>query len=111
MQDRAEEEPRFSLLDGSYHAEGGSSSRVESEEGSSGAVTALAVQAQQALTVSTLPDGAGQLMQPQSAADFFVHKRSWTGLEAPLVVAQPKAAEAAVPGRAGRAAGYVDEPR
>jgi diphthamide biosynthesis protein 2 len=101
------EEARFSLLDGAYHGD------EEAEEGSSevqGEVTALALRAQQALTVAAAPAGGGHLVQPRSAADFFVHKRSWTGVEAPIVGAEAKAVERAVPGRSGRAAGYADEP-
>lgn len=60
--------------------------------------------------VSAAPGGRSDLVAPQSAADYLLHKRSWTGVETPLVGAAPAPVAAAVEGRSGRAAGYVDEP-
>lgn len=108
------QQPRFSLLAGGYT--GGEDSGSESgdeEEGAQAAIDAgstLALHAQQALVVTAPPQGRSDLVQPKSAADYLLHKRSWQGVEAPLVGAAPKAVEAAVEGRSGRAAGYADEP-
>ena len=45
----------------------------------------------------------------RSAADYLIHKRTWTGVEAPLVRAEPKAVEKAVLGLSGRAAVFAGE--
>lgn len=107
------QQPRFSLLAGGYTGDGGSSESDDGEDAAQAeadASTALALHAQQALVVSAAPQGRSDLVQPRSAADYLLHKRSWQGVEAPLVGAAPKAVEAAVEGRSGRAAGYADEP-
>eukprot|EP00775_Hariotina_reticulata_P010493 gene10493-10653_t len=52
----------------------------------------------------------GQQVQVRSAAQYLTQHRSYRGLETPAVGADIKAAELAVKGRAGRAAGYADEP-
>jgi diphthamide biosynthesis protein 2 len=72
-------------------------------------IGALAVQAQQALIVTPAAAGAGHLVEVKSAADYLVHKRSWTGVETPLVGSEKKEAHLAVPGQSGRAAGYSHE--
>lgn len=108
-------EPRFSLLSGGCTGGGGSGSDSEGEaEGSGGddgdhSSTALALHAQQALVVSAAPGGRSDLVEVKSAADYLLHKRSWQGVETPLVGAAPAAVEAAAEGRSGRAATYVDE--
>jgi len=82
----------------------------EDEEGTEGdGMSALAVQAQQALIVTPAAAGAGHLVEVKSAADYLVHKRSWTGVETPLVGSEKKEAHVAVPGQSGRAAGYTHE--
>jgi diphthamide biosynthesis protein 2 len=111
-------EPCFSLLSGSY-AGGGGSSRGSDDEGANdeaaaagdAAGTALALHAQQALQVSAAPQGRSDLVEARSAADYLLHKRTWQGVEAPLVGAAEKAVVAAAEGRSGRASGYVDEPK
>ena len=111
--------PHFSLLaggnvgggwDGSEGSEGEGSDGEREEDGGGGSAAALALHAQQALVVSAAPGGRRDLVEARSAADYLLLKRSWQGVEAPLVGAAPKAVEAAVEGRSGRAAGYVDEP-
>lgn len=59
--------------------------------------------------VSAAPGGRSDLVVPQSAADYLLHKRSWQGVEAPLVGAAPAPVVAAAEGRSGRAAGYAAE--
>lgn len=81
----------------------------EDEKESCGDIGALAVQAQQALIVTPAAAGAGHLVEVKSAADYLVHKRSWTGVETPLVGSEKKEAHLAVPGLSGRAAGYSHE--
>ena len=68
----------------------------------------VGVQAQQALII-TAPTTAGHLVEAKSAADYLVHKRSWKGVEAPLVGAEKKEVAVAVAGQRGRAAGYTHE--
>ena len=108
-------EPRFSLLDGAYHADGdGSGSEGQDGEGPEGGnaaaeTRALAVHAARALQVAPAPGGRSDLVTPASAAEFFVHKRSWQGVETPLAGAEAKEPAAAVEGRSGRAAGYTHE--
>lgn len=111
--------PRFSLVDAAHHGDEASSAdeaegaRIEavsaraSDRGAS--ASALALQAQAALTLTQAPAGRSDLVVPASAADYLVHKRSWKGVEAPLVGAEPKTAAKAVPGLSGRAAGFVGE--
>lgn len=73
-------------------------------------VGALVVQAQQALIVTPAAPGAGHLVEARSAADYLVHKRSWKGVEAPLVGYESKEAHIAVVGQSGRAARFTHEP-
>jgi diphthamide biosynthesis protein 2 len=112
-------QPRFSLVAGGRYTGdgGGGSSGSDDDEGGLGEGAAaadpgaaLALRAQQALQVSAAPAGRSDLVEHRSAADYLLHKRSWTGVEAPLVGAPHKAAELAAEGRSGRAAGYADEP-
>jgi diphthamide biosynthesis protein 2 len=113
-------EPRFSLLSGGYAGGGGGggSSSGSDEDGAAreasaaghAAGSALALHAQQALQVTVAPQGRSDLVEARSAADYLLHKRTWQGVEAPLVGAAEKAVVAAAEGRTGRAAGYVDEP-
>ncbi|KAL4857493.1 Glycosyltransferase family protein 64 protein C5 [Chlorella vulgaris] len=107
--------PRFSLVAGGHytHSDGGSGASSDGEDeavrlhtAAADPGTALALHAQQALQVSEAPAGRSDLVDPRSAADYLLHKRSWQGVEAPLVGAAPKAVEQAVEGRSGRAAGY-----
>lgn len=122
-QQQRRQEPRFSLLAGRYTGGGGSGSedgsvgeegeetgQAAAGEGAANPGNALALHAQQALQVTAAPSGRSDLVEVKSAADYFLHKRTWQGVEAPLVGAAPKAVETAVEGRSGRAAGYVDEP-
>ena len=76
-----------------------------------GLVGALVMQAQQALIVTPAAAGTGHLIEARSAADYLVHKRSWKGVEAPLVGSESKEAHLAVAGQSGRAAGYAHEPK
>lgn len=108
------QEPRFSLLASGYTGGGGSDSEAEAEPDEGGAAgsdpgTALALHAQQALAVTAAPGGRSDLVEARSAADYFLHKRSWQGVEAPLVGAAPAPLVAAAEGRSGRAAGYSEE--
>lgn len=50
-----------------------------------------------------------QQISAHSGAEYLAVKRTYQGLEAPVVGAAPKAAAPAVEGRAGRAAGYSQE--
>lgn len=52
----------------------------------------------------------GQQVQVQSAAQYLQQHRSYKGLETPATGGELLPAELAVPGRSGRAAGYMDEP-
>lgn len=99
----AAQEPRFSLLDGGLHARESGGERDDPG-------TALALRAREALQVTDAAGGRSDQVQPRSAADYLVHKRTWVGVEAPHVGAEPKPVELAVEGRSGRAAGYADEP-
>ena len=58
---------------------------------------------------SSRAGGAGAVVA-RTAAEYLLKAREFRGLETPATGAEVKAAAAAVPGRAGRAAGYVDEP-
>lgn len=112
-------------MDGSYHTDEGGEARDNDEggeaeqEGSSGSggggssasSTALAVQAHAALQLTPAPAGRSDLVEARSAADYLLHKRTWTGVDSPLVGAEAKPVEAAVQGLAGRAAAYASEPR
>jgi diphthamide biosynthesis protein 2 len=100
--------PRTSLLDGGLRGGGEGSGGEEAEAG--GGAGALAEHARRALVVTPAPGGNSAAVRPRSAADFLAHRRSWTGVDAPLAGAAPKAPAAATAGRSGRAAGYADEP-
>lgn len=113
------QEPRFSFVSGGYTG-GNLTSLSDSEdeggdggEGSAAAAAdrsmALAVHAQQALQITAAPSGRSDLVEARSAADYLLHKRSWQGVETPLTGAAPAPVVAAAEGRAGRAAGYVEE--
>lgn len=80
------------------------------EGGQSAAGLALALAAKEALQITAAPAGRSDLVQARSAADYYVHKRTYLGLETPLVGAEEKEVTKAVPGLSGRAAGYRDEP-
>ncbi|KAK9814668.1 hypothetical protein WJX72_009496 [[Myrmecia] bisecta] len=97
--------PRFSLLSGGYHADDATSGT----EGLTEHVAALAVRDPGGLQLSTGSAG-GALVEVKSAAEYLAKRRSYTGLEAPMVGAPAKAVEKAVAGRSGRAAHYDDEP-
>eukprot|EP00887_Chlorella_sp_A99_P000266 scaffold13.g266.t1 len=112
-------EPRFSLISGSYQdtpshgdeegdeggGRGGASAAAPADPG-----TALALQAAAALHITPAPAGRSDLVEARSAADYLVHKRSWTGVEGPLVGSVAKPVERAAEGMRGRAAGYAGEP-
>ncbi len=89
---------------------GGEGSKSENGgDGEDEVIGALTVQAQQALIVTPAAAGGSHLVEVKSAADYLVHKRSWTGVETPLVGSEKKEAHLAVPGQSGRAAGYSHE--
>jgi diphthamide biosynthesis protein 2 len=54
--------------------------------------------------------GLGRAVVAKTAAEYLVKNRTFQGVETPATGAEIKAAGRAVQGRAGRAAGYVDEP-
>lgn len=56
-------------------------------------------------------NNAGQQVQVHSAAQFLTQRRTYKGLETPVTGAAVLPAAVALPGRSGRAAGYVDEPQ
>lgn len=106
----------FSLLDGTFHdAAAGSGEEEEAASGDGGGAaaadptTALALRAQEALQLTPAPQGRGDLVVAKSAADYLHHKRTYLGLETPLVGAEEKEVVKAVAGLSGRAAGYADE--
>ncbi|KAI8103149.1 hypothetical protein M9434_005934 [Picochlorum sp. BPE23] len=68
----------------------------------------LAVQAQQALQI-TEPSQYGKKVAIQSSADYLVHSRTWTGVEAPCAGGEEKEASVIVKGQDGRAAHYSHE--
>eukprot|EP00889_Picochlorum_renovo_P003156 jgi/Picre1/30186/NNA_005555.t1 len=68
----------------------------------------LAVQAQQALQI-TEPSKYGKKVAIQSSADYLVHSRTWTGVEAPCAGGEEKEASVIVKGQDGRAAHYSHE--
>lgn len=81
----------------------------EQAVGCSGAVSVVA-------PISTLQaakahaEASDKQLVSKNASEFMVLKRTYHGLEAPVTGAERKAAQAAVQGRLGRAAGYADEP-
>ncbi|PRW20179.1 diphthamide biosynthesis 2 [Chlorella sorokiniana] len=112
------QEPRFSFVSGGYTGGNITSLSDSEEEGADiadgGAAAAdqsmaLALHAQQALQITAAPGGRSDLVEARSAADYLLHKRSWQGVETPLTGAAPAPVVAAAEGRAGRAAGYVEE--
>ena len=68
----------------------------------------LSLQAQEALTITSVPTGR-QLTTVQSSADYFVHRRTWKGVEAPCAGADEKEIIPVQPGQRGRAAVYENE--
>jgi diphthamide biosynthesis protein 2 len=98
------------ILSNTADKEGNFSDKAEEEGGfEEEALGALTVQAQKALIVTPAAAGAGHLVEIKSAADYLAHKRTWTGVETPLVGSEKKEAHVAVPGQSGRAAGYSHE--
>ncbi|GAB4815342.1 hypothetical protein N2152v2_002388 [Parachlorella kessleri] len=102
-------EGHFSLVDGSFHAAEGSEPNSSCADQVGDAGKALALRAQEALQITAAPGGRSDLVQAKSAADYFLHKRTYAGLEAPLVGAEEKAVEKAALGRSGRAVSYSKE--
>ena len=93
-------------------AEGGAGASAAGSGGAGteeAASTALALQAQEALQITPAPQGRSDLVEVKSAADYYAHRRTYLGLETPLVGAEEKPVTAAVPGLSGRAAGYRGE--
>jgi diphthamide biosynthesis protein 2 len=108
--------PRFSLIDGSHHIdneeeeEEGEEEEDRSKDDIQG--NALAVYAQRALQVTTTVKGGGDMTRivPTSAAEYMVYKRTWKGVDAPILTgAEEKEVVGAVEGRSGRARGYAEE--
>jgi len=102
--------PRFSLIDGSHHIDNEEEEEDRSNDDIQG--NALAVHAQRALQVTATVKGGGDMMRivPTSAAEYMVHKRTWKGVDAPVLTgAEEKEVVGAVEGRSGRARGYADE--
>lgn len=63
-------------------------------------------------TLVALPAGGGVLTTaPNSAAEYFLQKRTFTGVETPATGAPVKSPEVAAKGRSGRAAVYDSEAR
>eukprot|EP00892_Ulva_mutabilis_P005110 jgi/Ulvmu1/2971/UM015_0011.1 len=62
-------------------------------------------------TVTVQPAGGVLTATRHSAADYFLQKRTFTGVETPATGAPIKAPELAVQGRSGRAAVYDSEPQ
>ncbi|KAL3143282.1 hypothetical protein ABBQ38_002125 [Trebouxia sp. C0009 RCD-2024] len=101
----ASQQPRFSLLDGSYHdGNGSSASGALADADADASSSALACRADQALQVT------GKDRQVTSASEYLQKRRTYTGLEAPIVGAAKKAIVKAVQGQTGRAAQYQHEP-
>jgi diphthamide biosynthesis protein 2 len=83
--------------------------RLDSEQGNS-EETQLAVQANQALNLSaTATDLDKALIQPRTASEYLLLKRTYMGVETPAVGSAVKAVEGVQAGRAGRAAEYTGE--
>ena len=80
-------------------------------EGTDGDVQDDALVALRPLQVGLRSSAGSLAVQACNAADYLALKRQYKGLETPLTGAAHKKAEMAVEGRAGRAAGYSDEPR
>ena len=70
----------------------------------------LAVQSERALDlVATATERSKALIQPQSASEYLLLKRSFQGVETPATGAAFKVAGGVEAGRSGRAAAYVTE--
>lgn len=83
---------------------------IDSSKDGDSKMHALVMQAREALSVSSLPDGAdSRLVEVKSAADYYVHRRTWKGVETPAVGAEEKKVVEVVEGTSGRAAGYSHE--
>ncbi|WIA08592.1 hypothetical protein OEZ85_008021 [Tetradesmus obliquus] len=86
---------------------------AEEEEGGWGAAAGVLVVAgssQPGKVLAGAGSRSGQQVQVHSAAQYLQQHRTYKGLETPATGGEILAAEAAVPGRSGRAAGYSDEP-
>ena len=103
-----------------YHLDPmGASSNGEGEDGGAGrgagpdedagGVACLTLAERAPGGVATRP-GPGALAEIRTAADYLATRRTWRGLEARDPGAPAQAPALAVPGRAGRAAGYAGEP-
>ncbi|DBA75064.1 TPA: hypothetical protein ACH3X1_010397 [Trebouxia sp. C0004] len=100
----ANQQPRFSLLDGAYHANTYSEdldNGLEDDDGQTS--TALAKRAHHALQLT------GNNHQVTSASEYLQKRRTYRGLEAPIVGAESKPVVKAVQGQTGRAAQYQHE--
>ncbi|WIA28647.1 hypothetical protein OEZ86_011183 [Tetradesmus obliquus] len=86
---------------------------AEEEEGGWGAAAGVLVVAgssQPGKVLAGAGSRSGQQVQVHSAAQYLQQHRTYKGLETPATGGEILAAEAAVPGRSGRAAAYSDEP-
>ncbi|KAL0034135.1 hypothetical protein WJX79_011070 [Trebouxia sp. C0005] len=100
----ANPQPRFSLLDGAYHANTYSEDLAHAlENGNVQTITALAKRADHALQLT------GNNHQVTSASEYLQKRRTYRGLEAPIVGAESKPVVRAVQGQTGRAARYQHE--
>lgn len=98
--------------DGSTNWETTSNNAVHSlvARGDGGLVArALCVRNGDCSYITTRTGGAGALVEANSATEYFLHQRTFKGLETPASGAARKEGAAAVPGRTGRAAGYTHE--
>ena len=68
----------------------------------------LAIQAQEALTI-TPASQHGKDITILSSADYLVHKRTWKGVDAPLAGSEEKSISKVEKGQHGRAAAYTHE--
>jgi len=84
----------------------------EIDEAQAAASSALVAAAGLQLGISGSARGGpgSRAVAVRSAAEYLAKAREFKGLETPATGAEIKAAEMALPGRAGRAAGYEDEP-
>ena len=107
-------EARFSLVDGSYHNGIPPSGPVLQEEYGEGQLNSQSTQsivayAKEALHLTDVSQNHSHALQPKSAGEFLVYKRTWKGVDTPLVGAEMKEAAKAVEGQKGRAAAYCHE--
>ena len=93
-------------MDGAYHA----AEEEGEEQGGEAGSLALAVHAHRALQLATTATARERvLIQPASAAEFLLLKRSYQGAPSPMVGSAAKPVAPAVAGLSGRAAGYKSE--